>query len=407
MTTVMTGNAGATKARGSLLASLLAATAIVAPAAARAAGEGTQPANAAGYEGGRGFFIVSSDGNYRLRPGLLSVVKAEPRFLDGASQDRDAIYAMRPSLSGNVVRPWITFLTELELAQNPPFLLYGYVDLHPWPWLGFKIGQQDTPFSRHENYGLARMLFPAADTVAQYFWGGRDKGVTAYGSLGADRVDYFAGLYGGSPLRQFTTIAGNYVVDARLTISPLGKTRDAEFAYVLAETPAPPRPSFTLQGYYGKIQSATENFDADTFNFKTTATGMTTRQAAAGADFLLQASRVVLLGEGYARRTTPPMGAAYTSVGAWGQIGVLVVPRMLDVAVRLSWANPSTSLSDDRLLIGEAQVATYVQAPTLIVKLRYGYGDQQSPGMAALGPVTLPATAGRTQVITLQLNLSL
>lgn len=377
------------------------------PGAARADGDETRPVPAAGYEVGEGFFIASPDGDFKLRPGLVAVYKLEPRWLDGTSQNRDAIYAARPSLSGNVVRSWIHFLTEVELAQNPPYLLYAYVDVRPWRQLGFKLGQQDTPFSRHENYGLARILLPQTDTVAGYFWTGRDKGLTAHGTLGPDLFDYAAGVYGGSPLRQFTTIAGNYVIDGRVTVNPLGKPRDAEFAYVLEEAPAPFRPSFTLQGYYGKVQSASENFDSDTFNFQAMPTGMTTRQAAAGADISLQASRLVFLSEGYVRRTTPATGARYTSLGAWGQLGVLLLPARLDVAVRLSWANPSTSLGDDRLLIGEAQVAWYIRAPTLILKLRYGYSDQQSPGMTALGAVTLPATVGRLQIVTLQINLAL
>jgi len=46
-----------------------------------------------------------------------------------------------------------------------------------------------------------------------------------------------------------------------------------------------------------------------------------------------------------------------------------------------------------------------VKAPTLILKLRYAYADQQTPGTAALGAVTLPAKAGRTQLVTVQVNL--
>jgi hypothetical protein len=48
----------------------------------------------------------------------------------------------------------------------------------------------------------------------------------------------------------------------------------------------------------------------------------------------------------------------------------------------------------------------YVRAPTLILKLRYAYADQQTPGMTALGSVKLPGTAGRTQLITFQANLA-
>ena len=157
--------------------------------------------------------ISSPDGQSTLRVGLDAIYKFEPRTLNGDWQNRDAIYAARPFLGGTVFRPWIRFLTEVELAQNPPYLLYSWLEVQPRPEIGFRIGQQDTPISRHENFGVMRTLLPETDVVAEYFWTGRDKGVTVFGALGNDRVDYYAGVYGGSPLRQFTTLAGNYVVE--------------------------------------------------------------------------------------------------------------------------------------------------------------------------------------------------
>jgi hypothetical protein len=360
----------------------------------------------AGYEPGEGFVLGSPDGSYRLRVGLRAAYKIEPHYVDGVSQDRNSIISTRPSLGGSVVRPWITFLMTAELARTPPFLLYSYLDFRPLTALGLRIGQQDTPYSRHENFGLYRILFPETGPVSNYFWTGRDKGATAYGSLGGDRLDYYAGIYAGSPLQQYTDIVGNYVAEGRITVNPMGKISDAEFAYVLGDAPAPTRISFTLEGYFGKVQTATQNFDPDTFQFNTIPSGMTTRQRAAGADVFFQSSRLHVFTEGYLRRTYP-LGdlPSYLSLGIWGQVGVLIIPRHLDAGVSGSWANPSTSLSSDRLLGGEGQIAYYISAPTLILKLRYAYFDQQTPGMAALGPVSLPATVGRTQVITLQINL--
>jgi hypothetical protein len=374
---------------------------------ARADGEAGPAASVAGFEPEHGFFLRSGDGAWALRPGLSAAYKLEPKYLDGQSQDRDTIYAVRPFLSGSVVKPWIRFLTEAELAQNPPYLLYSYLEIAPLAAIGLRIGQQNTLFSRHENFGFTRILFPDTDAVAEYFWTGRDKGLTAFGDLAADRVRYEAGLYAGSPLRQFTTIAGNYVAEGRIALNPLGKPIDAEYAYVVGAEPAPLRLSFALQGYYGRVQSATENFNPNTFKFQTQASGMTTKEGAGGADLVLQSRLVVLLAEGYGRRTTPEGSGGYTSFGVWGQVGVLIWPRRLDAAVRVSWANPSTALSQDRFLGGEAQIAWYVSVPTLIVKLRYGISDQQSPGSAALGAVSLPATAGRLQLATLQVNLAL
>ena len=384
--------------------SLCAGTNVV--AAAEVSTTISEAPKSSGYDPGEGFVVRSPDDGYLLRIGLQGVYRFEPKYLNGVSQNRDSIFSARPSLGGSVVRPWITFLTTAELADNPPYLLYAWIDVRPIKAFGVRAGQQDTPFSRHESFGLYQVLLPETGPVPDYFWTGRDKGITAYGSVGADRLDYFAGYYGGSPLRQFTTIAGNYVVEGRITVNPMGKLGPTEWAYVLGDTPAPTRISFTVQGYIGNIQDAAENFDANTFNYTATGTGMTNGERAGGADFYLQSPRVMFLTEGYVRRTYPSGAASYLSVGAWGQVGVLLLPKHLDAAVRISWTNPSTTLSDDRFFSAEGQLAYYIAAPTLILKLRYGYGNQESPGTTALGSVTLPATAGRTQLITLQINLA-
>ena len=82
------------------------------------------------------------------------------------------------------------------------------------------------------------------------------------------------------------------------------------------------------------------------------------------------------------------------------------VRKRLDAAVQGNWVDPSKHLSNDRYLAGQAQVTYDVKAPILILKLRYAYADQQTPGMTALGSVKLPGTAGRTQLITFQINLA-
>ena len=170
----------------------------------------------------------------------------------------------------------------------------------------------------------------------------------------------------------------------------------------------PFRVSATLQGYYGKVQSATENFNPSTFRFETEATGETTRQAAGGADFWLQTAWLYLYVEGFVRRTEPSMAARYTSVGAWGQAGVPLVPKTLDIATRFNWLDASIDVGDDDFYSIEGQLAYYVShTQGLVVKLRYAAGHQSSPGMAALGDVPLITTPGWTQLGTLQLNIAL
>src|SRR6185369_10486453 len=143
--------------------------ALCAGTSAVAAAEGattiSEAPQSSGYDPGEGFVVRSPDDRYLLRIGLQGVYRFEPKYLNGVSQNRDSIFSARPSLGGSVVRPWITFLTTAELADNPPYLLYAWIDVRPIKAFGVRAGQQDTPFSRHESFGLYRVLLPETGPV--------------------------------------------------------------------------------------------------------------------------------------------------------------------------------------------------------------------------------------------------
>src|SRR5262249_32840076 len=160
-------------------------------------------------------------------------------------------------LTGWVYRPWLTFFVDVELAGNPPFLLDAYVDVAAWETLTGRVGQFKTPFSRAEQYGPEAELVPDQPGVAGYFWTGRGKGGMASGAL--DSLHYAVGAFGGSPIRQPTTISGNYLVEARATLGDIPLT---EYAYN-----EPPGVSASLEGYVGKIEEAIEAFDPSSFAF--------------------------------------------------------------------------------------------------------------------------------------------
>jgi hypothetical protein len=376
---------------------------ITQPAAAPAAEEKNPPA---GYIKGKGFIIQSEDGDYKLRIGLQAGYRFEPVYQNGEWVDRNTFFVLRPFIGGNFFKKWIQFWTSFEFASNPPYLLDSYVELSPWKEFGLRIGQQWTPFDRHEYLGPQEILFPEWAPVSEYFWTGRDKGITALGVLGG-QVEYWAGVYSGTPLRQYNALPGNYVLEGRVTWSPFGLIGSNEFPYITEEDGAPFKISATLEGYYGKVQEATQNFNPSTFRFETEETGMTHKEGAGSADLWMQGRMFAFLTEAFVRHTTPAMGSAFTSVGVWGQIGVPLVTRTLDIATRINWLNASTSLSNDQFYSIEGQLAFYAShSQNLVVKLRYAYGHQDSPGMYALGAVPLILPAGRTQLGTLQLNLA-
>ena len=255
---------------------------------------------------GTGFVIQSPDLNYRLRMGLVAAYKIEPVYQGGDFPGPQHVLRAAPLLGGNFFREWIHFWTSFEFASNPPYLLDSYVELAPSKLFMLRIGQQWTPFDRHEYFGPQEILFPEWAPVSEYFWSGRDKGVTALGTLGG-QLDYYLGVYSGTPLRQFNALPGNYMLQARVTWNPLGPTGTTEFPYIVSEGPAPFRVSATLQGYYGKIQSAVENFNPSTFRFEAEASG-DTAQTGRGGRRLLAAGGVDLC---LSRRVHPPHGAAH------------------------------------------------------------------------------------------------
>ena len=143
--------------------------------------------------------------------------------------------------------------------------------------------------------------------MSEYFWPGRDKGVTAMGILG-DQLEYWAGAYSGTPLRQFNALPGNYVFQARLTWNPTGPMGATEFPYIVTVGRTPVRVSGTIQAFYGKVQSAIENINPSTFSFEESRSGETNKEGAGGADFWLQGPWFTFYADGTIRRLSPQTG---------------------------------------------------------------------------------------------------
>jgi hypothetical protein len=378
-----------------------------------------EPAPRAGYFGGDGggFVMRTEDGSYRLRIGLQSDIRGGVNIQDGTAQVANPFMTLRPIFEGNLYKKWIRFWTSLELASNPTYLLDSYVEIQPWDLLGVRLGQQWTPFSRHEAIsGPADLLLPDWDVVADYFWSGRDKGVTLFGATPDETWDYALGAYIGSPLRQFETIRGNYLVVARLAVNPLGPVGWSEYAYTEESGQAPLRLAVGVNGYASKVNATQENFNPSTFKFETTTTGGTTINQSAGADFFILSPQIVALVEGYLRRTDPGQGAAkFSSLGGFAQLGVLLYKREVDANVRFSMADVNLDASNDLGYGIEVGGSFYVHAPTVVLKLRYGYGHQQTPSNAVMdasgttssGGAPLILSPGSVHVMTLQLNTAL
>ncbi|MFY1825496.1 porin [Myxococcus fulvus] len=386
-----------------------AVSGLLAPAASHAEDEkkdDDKPTVTGGYDEKNGFHIQSEDGNYLLGIGLQAGYKLEPVYLDGKAESRTAFSFLRPIMRGNIFRPWIRFWTSLELADPPLYLLDSLVEIQPWDELGVRAGQQYTPLSRHESWGPQQILFPEFSTIANYYWTGRDKGVTFFGTM--DQLEYYVGVYGGSPLRSVRSESDKYQLNARATFSPMGKPGYGELPYIMSgdKEPPPLNVSFTVQGAAGDVSQVKENFNPESGVFEILREGER-RFVTGGVDLFIQARRFSFFGEAYLSRVDPMNNARnFSSFGAWVQADYVIYKKTVDVGVRLSYLNPSFDLDDDLLYIGEAQLAWFVNAPHLAFKLRYQIAHQEAANGAEDASVVIPKDPGTSQLITLQLNLA-
>jgi hypothetical protein len=376
-----------------------------------AAPEETKPATRprAGFVKGEGFRVLSEDGQWKLRVGLQAATSYEPTFLPGSSDWNEFRVAFaRLRVDGSLYKKWLRYWFTFEFNNFPPFLLDGYIEVQPWAALGIRLGQMFTPISRHEYLGPQEILFPEWALVADYFWPGRDKGVELFGET--DYVLWYFGFYAGSGLRTAVTIPGNFQLMGRITLNPMGPMGWGEIPYVMAEGPVPARLSFSLQGYWSRITPQSTGFNpSDGFYQRTD--GPEQRQGAFAADVAFQWGRFGFLCELYARDIAATMAptAPFWQLGWWAQANVTFYARILDFAVRASWLNPDSALPNDEFASFEAQLAWFIKAPYLSLKLRYAYAHQQDPGPApASDPMLFSlvqqplSTPGNGHLLTLQ-----
>lgn len=367
---------------------------------------GEEPGHA-GHTRKNGFHIQSDDGNYMMRVALTAALKFEPAWTEGEKDQRGSLAFVRPAIRGNFFRPWFRYAVAMELAQEKAFLLSANVEVQPWDEFGARYGQQGTPVSRHTTFAPQNIFFPDYAAVSGFFWSGRQKGLTLFGSIEDGIFDYWAGIYGGSPLLEAENDPENYIAEGRVTLSPWGPGNANELPFTPDGESLPTLASFTAQGYYGKLQTDVENYNPtnsvlDPLPFLVSRTMMTV-----GGDVWFQSGRFIVFGEYFFRHIDEDdLLPGYDSQGAWGQVLVNVWDETIGVGGRFNWIDPNLDLEDDRVLEVEGQVAWFIQPPELVLKLRYAYLDQRSPDEETLGDFQLPFIVGTTHVATLQLTMA-
>lgn len=378
-------------------------------AAHREQGEEEEPL--AGYVSGEGFRMRDASGDNLMRFGFTAAFKFEPAWTEGERDVRGSLAFVRPAIRGNFLRPWLHYVAAWELAAPSAFLLAANVEATPWDEFGARFGQQGTPVGRHSNFGPQNIFFPDWAAVSSFFWSGRQRGLTVFGHLFESRLDYFAGIYGGSPTREPENQPENYVAEGRLTASPFGPVNGNELPFTSDGESLPLRASITVQGYHGKLLTTVDNLNNSNSILQPETIDVARKMTTGSFDLWLQGGPVIVFGEYYRRHVEESNGLeSYSSEGVWGQAMVDVYEHMFGVGARFNWLNPNTSLDGDRVLQLEGMGAWFIHPPELVLKLRYTWLDQSEPDpedlAAAPDDYKLPFIPGSSHVVTLQLTMA-
>jgi phosphate-selective porin OprO/OprP len=172
-----------------------------------------------------GLVIQSSDGEYRLRIGLL--MQADGRFsFDGGnpeSGDTFLVRRLRPTLRGRIGRVF-------EIYVNPDFaggslsLQDAYVDTRISPALVVRFGKMKTPFGLERLQSIGHTLFMEV-ALPSALAPNRDVGVQVLGEIAEGVLSYAAAVLNGVPGGSSADADSNDGKDvaARVTVRPFGK----------------------------------------------------------------------------------------------------------------------------------------------------------------------------------------
>ncbi len=173
---------------------------------------------------GDGLVIQSSDGEYRLRIGLL--LQADGRFAfdgDADSVDTFAIRRLRPTLRGRIGRLFEIYVNP-DVAGGSLSLKDAYMDTRLSPALVVRFGRMKTPFGLERLQSNGNKLFMEL-ALPSALAPNRDVGVQVLGDIAGGVVSYAIAVLNGVPGGGSADTDSNDGKDVvgRVAVRPFGK----------------------------------------------------------------------------------------------------------------------------------------------------------------------------------------
>jgi len=317
-----------------------------------------------------------------LRLGTVVVIRGEVTHTeaDGFAGNFQ-IRNVRLRLGGHVVKPWLQYKVQFELAN--PHLLDAIIKVAPSAIFQLTAGQFLQPFGGEFEPNPAEYMMPESSPVGSFFGLGRDAGAMVEGHTAEDHYGYWLTLVLGNPV----ALTGDVKIRdalgvARFQLQPVGKVPEHQAPYSGGDVGR--AVAIGVSGYAGRLVRSTTRYDSFNGDFGTDVIGRFA-QGVGSVDLRYVEGRLSMLAEidgGWRKQidNAPPNAQGLWAVTGTAQAGVFVYSHILELATRWSVLDPDLSTGGDLFGAGELEVAAYPFGSHAAALLRYGLARQSRAG---------------------------
>ncbi|MBL8633488.1 MAG: hypothetical protein JNM40_09685 [Myxococcales bacterium] len=332
---------------------------------------------------------VSVGDSFSAELHFFTQLRLEQVISDDTRSPEFRVVMARPVLRGKLIRPWISYFVQPELAGKSPALLDAELTIFPHAAFGIKVGQFLTPFSREFLVPPFRLLFPDFAPSNIYFRDNRDLGLMLFGMPLDGHLEYYAGVFNGNGINQ--TPGGARIMGiARLAANLRGKP-------VYTETPelddTATQLAFGLNATYGRHDLPLPA------GSPAAAVAEIAPYATLGIDLTVHKGACSAQAEGYAKWQQLSGDVTQWSAGGYLHGGCFVYRRALQLAARADVIDANLDTHAGLRAQAEGLLVYYVQGNHLKFQLRYAYGNVRGPDILT--------DASTTHTLTLQGQLQL
>jgi phosphate-selective porin OprO/OprP len=281
-------------------------------------------AQESGLRPGQGVTFRNEDGSATLNIG--GRIQARHTYEENSDSSSFSIPRLRLGLKGSVYSAW-KWEVQADFAKKEKVTLKdGFVDraLAADDAVNLRFGQFKTAFDRQQLESSGRQTFADRNIASDFLGKARDIGLQVHGKAMNRVLQYNAGVFNGAGEGN-PSASGGHMAVARISVNPLG-----DFGLSQGDIKPSPAPRFFVDAAaYHNQDSSLGSLDGTTG----LAVGAGIRYAGAYA-----------AGE-YLRRVPQAGGDAD---GFYAQASYMILPGLLEAAVRHAQVDPNTDVGGNR-----------------------------------------------------------